>query len=61
MKNDHFLVFSAVRVLFPRFFGVTYVKTAQNEKSITYSCVPNCFHFVLFPMLAGRSVQSYEK
>ena len=49
MKNDQFLVFSAVWILFPKFFGrllVTYVKTAQNKISVTYSFVPNCFLFV---------------
>ena len=32
-----------------------------NDKSVTYSCMPNCFYFVLWAKLPGRSVQNYEK
>ena len=38
-----------------------YVRTTQNDKSVTCSCVPNCFSFVLWARLAGTSVQTYEK
>ena len=64
MKNDHCLAFLALSVFSFKFWpgqGVTYVKTAQNKISVTYSCLPNCFYFILFPSLAGRSVQNYEK
>ena len=44
MKTDHFLVFLAVWVLFLKFL---YVRTSQNDMSVTFSCVPNCFYFVL--------------
>ena len=50
MKSYHFLVFLSVWVLFPSFWagkGVTYVRIAQNNKSVTYSCVPNRFPFIL--------------
>ena len=36
-------------------------RNAQNDTSVTYSCVLNCFYFVLWATLSGRSVQSYEK
>ena len=38
----------SVWVLFPKFLadkGATYVRIAQNNKSVTCSCVPNCFLF----------------
>ena len=63
-KNDHFLVFLAVWVIFPKFWvgkGVTYVNIAQNNKSVTCSCIPNCFYFVLWAKLAGKSAHNYEK
>ena len=37
------------------------VVTVQNNKSVTCSCVRNCFYFILWARLAGRNVQSYEK
>ena len=46
IKNDHFLVFCPFESFSPDFWvikGVTYVRTAQNKKSVTFSCVPNCF------------------
>ena len=59
-----FCIFSGLDP-FPQVFGqverVTYVRTAQNNKIDTYSCVSNCFYFILLARLAGRSVQSYEK
>ena len=39
---------------------MTYVQTAQNNKSVTCSCVPSYFYFVLQTKLAGRVVQNYE-
>ena len=36
-------------------------KLPKKNKNVTYSCVPNCFYFVLWVRLAGKSVQSYEK
>ena len=64
MKNDLFLVFLSVWVNFPKFLdpiGVPYVRTEQNNKSVTFIFVPNCFHFILWATLVGRSVESYEK
>ena len=46
MKKDHFVVFLAVWVVFPKFVGRlrgTYVKAEENKISVTCSCVPNCF------------------
>ena len=40
---------------------VTYVRIANNNKSIICSCVGNCFYFILWTRLTGMSVQSYEK
>ena len=64
MKNDLFLVFLSVWVNFPKFLdpiGVPYVRTEQNNKSVTFIFVPNCFYFILWATLVGRSVESYEK
>ena len=64
MKNDLFLVFLSVWVNFPKFLdpiGVPYVRTEQNNKSVTFIFVPNCFYFILWVTLVGRSVESYEK
>ena len=41
--------------------GVAYVGSAQNIKSVTCSCVPSCFSFVLWARLTKRSVQCHEK
>ena len=65
MKNDHFLVFLAIWVLFPKFLGrlsIGYVGTAQNNKSVTCSCVPNLFCCSCVMSKIGREehVQSYE-
>ena len=38
-----------------------YITIAWNEKNIACSWVPNCFYFVLWSILAGRSAQTYEK
>ena len=40
---------------------MNYVRTAQNNKSVTFKCVSNCFSFVVYARLAGRSFQNYEK
>ena len=40
---------------------MAYVTTAQNNKSVTFSCMLNCFYFVLWARLAGRNVKNYEK
>ena len=45
-KNDHFLVFLALLVLFPKFLGVAYNRTAQGHETPTCSCVSN--YFILF-------------
>ena len=37
------------------------INISWNDKSVTFSCVPNCFLFVLWAMLVGRSLQNYEK
>ena len=63
-KNDHFLVFLTVWVVFPSFWvgkGMTYIKIAWNDKSATYNCVANCFYFILGSKFAGRSAPTYEK
>ena len=39
----------------------TIIWVPWNDKSVTYSCMPNCFYFVLWAKLPGRSVQNYEK
>ena len=50
-RNAQNEVFLAVWVLFFFTFwagqGVAYVGSAQNIKSVTCSCVPSCFSFVL--------------
>ena len=38
-----------------------YIKLAWSDKSATSSCVLNCFSFVWWLILAGRSAQTYEK
>ena len=40
---------------------MTYFTTARNNKSVTCSCIPNCFYLVLWVKLAMRSVQSFKK
>ena len=40
---------------------MVYIRVGWNDKSATCSCVPNCFYFVLWSKLAGRSSQTYEK
>ena len=49
--NDQYQVFLAIWFLFPEFLG---------RLSLTCSCIPNCFPFVLRVRLARRDVQSYE-
>ena len=47
---DHFVVFLVVWVLFPKFWGRVrgdLCGTAKNDKSVTCSCVPNCFLLLL--------------
>ena len=63
MKNDNFSMFLAVWVLSPRVLGRlrSAFTISWNDKNATCSCLPNCFSFVLWVRLAGRSVQSYEK
>ena len=39
----------------------TIIWVPWNDKSVTDSCMPNCFYFVLSAKLPGRSVQNYEK
>ena len=40
---------------------MTYVRNAQNKKSVTCSCVPNCLDFVLGARLAGSSFKVIKK
>ena len=40
---------------------MNYVKLAQNDISVTFSYMPNRFYFVLWTILAERSVKIYEK
>ena len=57
-------MFLAVWVFFPKFLGKLrsgYIRIVWNDKSATCSCGSNCFYFVLWARLTGRSVQSYEK
>ena len=64
MKNSHFLVFSAIWVLLPKFFGrwrVNYIKITWNDKSAICSFVWNEFQFPLWSRSAGRSTQTYKK
>ena len=55
--RSFFTVFSRLGGSFsPSFwagYGVAYVRTAQNNKNVTFSFVPNCFSFVLWARLAG--------
>ena len=64
MKHDHFVVLSAAWFLPHNFWGrlkVACIRTAENDKSVTYGCSPNCFYFILWARLAGRGVQIYGK
>ena len=52
MINDHsFLVFLPIWSFSPSFWaskGVTYIRIAQNNKSVTFSCVSNFSFFLVF-------------
>ena len=40
---------------------MAYITIGWNDENVAYSCMSNCFSFVLWARLAERSVQSYEK
>ena len=40
---------------------MAYVKTRQNHKSATITCLSNCFYLALWSRFAGRSSQTSEK
>ena len=40
---------------------MSHAKTAQIHKSVTLSCVSNCFYFALWSRSAGRSAKTYEQ
>ena len=40
---------------------MAYIRTAQINKSVKGSCVPDSFYFVSWERLARRSVQSYKE
>ena len=59
-----FQFFFSVWVISPSFRadkGVNYVRIAQDNKSVTCSCVPNCCYFIFWVGFTRRSVHSYEK
>ena len=66
MKNDHFLVYLAVWVLFPKFLGIwgsslylyACIRIAWNDKSATFSCIPNEFYFAFCSMSGAKSAEN---
>ena len=45
--REYFHPFGSFSQVFGPFQGVAYARTEQNNKSVAFSCVPNCFYFVL--------------
>ena len=58
-KKAQIKVFLDVWVVFPKFLGKKNLK--KNRKYVKFSCVCNCFYFVLEATFAGKSVQSYNE
>ena len=63
MKNAQLWIFLTVWELSSKFLGRwrSGMRIAWNGKSVTWSCVPNYFYFVLWLRWGGRGFQSYQK
>ena len=62
MKTDHFLVFLAVRVLFPKFLGrlrVAYIRTAWNYKGAHVVLCKMDFNLVRYRCQQGGVLKLY--